>query len=200
METSLKSQLFQNLANLPGINIFNWKRKTARTEPIIAAREVPVETMTQAKLIYLANKYFKKVLVQDKYIRTLNHITSHYELEAEKMDIMQARHEQELTQIKSECQDKISANQAEILKSDKGKLLKKIKDLELRNEFLKKQATGNLLTNDKVSDLIALVEKVESRIDNFDAKRNAGKVSFITQRLKQLLTRLQESEASKSVV
>jgi hypothetical protein len=193
----MNSKLFQQLAKLPGVNLFNWKDKTVRIDPI-GVREQPLESMTPAKLYFLAYKYFSKVIVQDKYINCLQKMVTHYELEVEKLDLMQARHEQELDQIKAECESKIKEKAKEVDnvldKTDSGRLHKRIKNLELKNAELQVVAKRNLLTDEKMTELMAYIENVARKIDVPNANRHAGRVKEISDRLTSLIKTFTEAK------
>ena len=188
----MTSRLFQRLAKLPGVNLFNWKEKTAHFEPA-TPREEPKREMTDGKLYFLGIKYFSKVIVQDKYIRLLENLASQYELEVEKLDIMQARHEREMDQIKAECQSRISDMEKVLDDSDTGKLLKRIKNLEIKNKELQANANKNLLTDEKMTEFLEVIQRITAKIDKPGSLKHIGRVKDLADRLTVVLNRFMKA-------
>ena len=88
------SKLFQKLASLPGINLFNHRDKME------IAPELPFHPPTGEesydKIKEKANKYFKHLVVQNQYIKALHKLLDQVDDEVMNWDRRQAAHEQDI--------------------------------------------------------------------------------------------------------
>lgn len=92
----MKSKLFQKLAQLTGISLFNWKEKIAHAEVRV------FEPTTDPDRMYRQNYvYFKRITAQAQLIDVMRKIIDSYDFEMEKWDTIQANHEQALVDMRS---------------------------------------------------------------------------------------------------
>lgn len=66
-----KSKFLEKLRALPGVNLFNWREKV-ECEPIPAKE--PRENLSPSRHWRQALEYFKRMMLQQKYIETVNKI------------------------------------------------------------------------------------------------------------------------------
>jgi hypothetical protein len=95
--SALESKLLKKYAASSEINIYNHKEKAIRTEPTQLDRDKPTNKNHWRRLYEQANKYFEKVLLQDKYIKIQGRLLDQYDAELQKLDAVIVEQEKQIT-------------------------------------------------------------------------------------------------------
>ena len=185
----MKSKLLQRLAKLPGINWFNNKEKIERTAPRPVNRIQPKETDSQKRLYILADRYLRKLTVQDLYINEVNKLLDQFNFEVEKWDQIQAGHEQEIERIRKECSDLISNSSVALLKQKVQQLEAQVTRLTNHNKNLENRKP--ILSDHKAKDFINAIDRMLDSI-KYNGNRDVGRVRDMGYRLQSLLNKIEK--------
>lgn len=130
----MKSKLFQKLAQLTGISLFNWKEKIAHAEVRV------FEPTTDPDRMYRQNYvYFKRITAQAQLIDVMRKIIDSYDFEVEKWDTIQAGHESEIAHLKFDHDQEIDTIKSMKIKPYVLDLERQVKSLRDKNEGQVKQ-------------------------------------------------------------
>jgi hypothetical protein len=172
----MESMLFRKFASLPGINIFNWRKKMVRAEEPI--RVEPSIEDSHHSLHRKATVYFKKLIVQDKYIKAITTLLNNAEMEVKRFDDMQVAHEKEIQKIKAHYELEHSKSIVHQLRNENvqhGKTIKRLQQRVSELEALTRNGGVPLkISNRKVDKFVnhtQLLLKAMGKNESKDAKK-----------------------------